>query len=375
MKIFYEFSDFDLKAEIPEAFRKYFSENWGKVKTSNYCGSMKIGDETISILPKINRVDENANMRYLVYMLSFVYDLNVEETASATDTEQSPIIELLISVFCRDLLVEVERGLYREYISCQENIRTLKGRYLTGLDARHNLFRDKIYCEYDEFSPDNYLNALFAHTVKFCRQITKSDENRKRLSALALMFDEVDTAYQKKPFVFGRLNERFKKPYSLATLILEHLSVNIGAHGKSEWAFMFDMNVLFEQFVGKLIKQIDHSALLQSERNFGNLKLRPDILIPNKLIIDTKYKLVSSKEEISAQDKYQMYAYGKNFGIENTMLLYPKHLDGATEILQLGELEKCVMLRMDNVQLNIIADSFCAYIENIKNQLRGILNG
>ena len=69
MKIFYEFSDFDLKAEIQEDFRKYFSESWGKVKTSNYCGSMKIGDETISILPKIDKADENANMRYLVYML------------------------------------------------------------------------------------------------------------------------------------------------------------------------------------------------------------------------------------------------------------------------------------------------------------------
>lgn len=370
MKIFYEFSDFDLKAEIQEDFRKYFSESWGKVKTSNYCGSMKIGDETISILPKIDKADENANMRYLVYMLSFVYDLNVEETASATDTEQSPILELLISVFCRDLLFEVERGLYREYISCQENIRTLKGRYLTGLDARHNLFRDKIYCEYDEFSPDNYLNALFAHTVKFCRQITKSDENRKRLSVLALMFDEVDTAYQKKPFVFGRLNERFKKPYSLATLILEHLSVNIGAHGKSEWAFMFDMNVLFEQFVGKLIKQIDPSALLQSERNFGNLKLRPDILIPNKLIIDTKYKLVSSKEEISAQDKYQMYAYGKNFGIENTMLLYPKHLDGVDEKLFLGKGEKAITLMSTYIELCITTRCFAEYIEKTKSNIK-----
>jgi len=188
------------------------------------------------------------------------------------------------------------------------------------------------------------------------------------------MFDEVDTAYQKKPFVFARLNERFKKPYSLAMLILEHLSVNIGAHGKNEWAFMFDMNVLFEQFVGKLIKEIEPSALLQSEKNFGNLKLRPDILIPNKLIIDTKYKLVSSKEEISAQDKYQMYAYGKNFGIENTVLLYPKHLDEAEEILWLGELEKCVMLTMNNVQLNVTIDNFCLYIENIKNQLSSLLN-
>ncbi len=369
MKIFYEFSDFDLKAEIPEAFRKYFSESWGKVKTSNYCGSMKIGDETISILPKIDKADEDANMRYLVYMLSFVYDLNVDETTSATDTEQSPILELLISVFCRDLLFEVERGLYREYISRQENIRTLKGRYLAGLDARHNFFRDKIYCEYDEFSPDNYLNALFTHTVKFCRQITKSDENRKRLSTLALMFDEVDTAYQKKPFVFGRLNERFKKPYSLAMLILEHLSVNIGAHGKNEWAFMFDMNVLFEQFVGKLIKEIEPSVMLQSEKNFGNLKLRPDILIPNKLIIDTKYKLVSSKEEISAQDKYQMYAYGKNFGVKNTVLLYPKHLDGADEMLCLGDKDVSIELRLNSINLQIAKQNFSQYICEIKNQL------
>lgn len=132
MKIFYEFSDFDLQTEIPNSFRKYFSESWGKVKTSNYCGAIKIGDETIAILPKIDKADDNAYMRYLVYMLSFVYDLRVDEITSSTNTEQGSIIELLISVFCRDLLFEAEP--LDEYLP-----QKLSDDYLIG----HTFFIDK----------------------------------------------------------------------------------------------------------------------------------------------------------------------------------------------------------------------------------------
>lgn len=370
--IVHEYEKIDLV--IPPEFRRYFSEKWGEVRATNYCGALKIGNKTITVLPKIDKNNDDANLRYLTYMLSYVYDLKVDESVASTDTESSPILELLISIFSRELIREVEKGLYREYISVQDNLRVMRGRFLAGIDARTNFVRDKIYCEYDEFSPDNPLNALFAYAINVCRRITKRDDNRRKLGMLHLMFDEVNPYYNPHAtFHWHRLNERFRHLYQLALLILKHLNIRFDKVGTNEWAFMFDMNVLFEQFVGKIVQSIEPTAIIQAENNFGNLKLKPDILIPNRLIIDTKYKKVNGKDELKRDDKYQMYVYGKNYHIDQTMLLYPKHLDDVSEELHLGKSGEGVALRMRNVELQSNSVNFGKYVEEIKKKMKEVL--
>jgi 5-methylcytosine-specific restriction enzyme subunit McrC len=71
----------------------------------------------------------------------------------------------------------------------------------------------------------------------------------------------------------------------------------------------------------------------------------------DNLIIDTKYKKVSSKEDLSPADKYQMFVYGKNFHVKNTMLLYPKHVDDVSEDLVLGKDENSINLAMRSLDL------------------------
>ncbi|MDP3465377.1 MAG: restriction endonuclease [Sulfuricurvum sp.] len=370
--ITYEYENINFS--IPSEFRRYFSEKWGEVKATQYCGALKMGDQTLTILPKIDKHSDAANLRYLTYMLSYVYDLKVDESVASTDTESSPILELLISIFSRELIREVEKGLYREYISVAENLRVMRGRFLAGMDARTNFVRDKIYCEYDEFSPDNPLNALFAYAVNVCRRITKSDENRRKLGMLHLMFDEVNPYYNSHAtFHWHRLNERFRHLYQIALLILEHLSIRFDKAGANEWAFMFDMNVLFEQFMGKIVQSIEPTAIIQAENNFGNLKLKPDILIPNKLVIDTKYKKVNGKDELKRDDKYQMYVYGKNYKIDQTMLLYPKHIDDVNENLYLGKAGEGVALKMRSIELQSEVTNYKAYINEMKNKLKEVL--
>lgn len=359
---------------IPAEFQCYFSENWGEVKAKQYCGALKIGDQTLTILPKIDKHNDVANLRYLTYMLSYVYDLKVDESITSTDTEKSPIFELLISIFSRELIREVEKGMYCEYISVQDNLRVMRGHFMAGMDAQTNFVRDKIYCEYDEFSPDNPLNALFAYTVNVCRRITNSVDNRRQLGILHLMFDEITPYYNPHAtYHWHRLNERFRHLYKIALLILQNLNIRFDKVGANEWAFMFDMNVLFEQFIGKIVQSIEPTAIIQAENNFGNLKLKPDILIPHSLIIDTKYKKVNGKEELKRDDKYQMYVYGKNYHIDKTMLLYPKHIEDVNEDLCLGKKGEGVALKMRSVELQSNSVSFGKYIEEVKNKIYEVI--
>lgn len=366
---------------IPPEFRRYFSEKWGEVRASNYCGALKINEKTLTILPKIDKDNDTANFRYLTYMLSYVYDLKVDESVASTDTENSPILELLISIFSRGLIGEVEKGLYREYISVQDNLRVMRGRFLAGMDARTNFVRDKIYCEYDEFSPDNPLNALFAYAVNICRHLTKSDDNRRHLGTLHLMFDEVMPYYNPHATIhWHRLNDRFRHLYKLAFLILQNLNIRFDKVGSNEWAFMFDMNRLFEKFIAKLLKEtlIGYDVNEQEKSKFGEKNTKPDIVIRKdgkvKWIIDTKYKRINQNSDISPCDTYQVFAYANiaDFG-DNTkqvMLLYPKHLETLNKIVRLPNE---VDMYIQSIELQSDAVGYRKYIDEMKNKLKEVL--
>jgi 5-methylcytosine-specific restriction enzyme subunit McrC len=365
---------------IPSEFRQYFSSTWDGVKATQYCGALKVGDQTLTILPKIDKHNDVANLRYLTYMLSYVYDLKVDESIASADVEQSPFLELLISVFSRDLISEVEKGLYREYISVQDNLRVMRGRFLAGMDARTNFVRDKIYCEYDEFSSDNPLNALLAYAVNVCRRITKSNDNRRKLGMLHLMFDDGNPYYNPhENFHWHRLNERFRRPHQLALLILKHLNIRFDKAGKNEWAFMFDMNRLFEKFIAKLLKEtlVEYEVSEQEKSKFGEKNTKPDIVIRSdgkvKWIVDTKYKRINQDSDISPCDTYQVFAYANiaNFG-DNTkqvMLLYPKHLEMLEKNIKLPNE---VNMHIHSIELQSETDNYLDYINEMKNKIEGI---
>jgi len=94
-------------------------------------------------------------------------------------------------------------------------------------------------------------------------------------------------------------------------------------------ALLFDMNALFESYVGNFIKKSFPCTILQhSEKHLvedpKGFKLRPDIFLEGKFIADTKWKIVSSRDDISQADLYQLYAYGKKYECGRLYLVYPK---------------------------------------------------
>jgi len=377
--IVYEYEKVDQK--IPDEFRRYFSEIWGEVRATQFCGALQIGDETLTILPKIDAHNDTENLRYLAYMLSYVYDLKVDETTASTDVVKSPLLELLISIFSRELINEVEKGLYREYISVQDNLRVMRGRFLAGMDASTNFVRDRIYCEYDEFSPDNPLNALFTYTVNLCRRISTSDNNRQKLGILHLMFDEVAAYYNPHTIIhWHRLNERFRHLHQLALLILKNLTIRFDKAGSNEWAFMFDMNRLFEKFIAKLLKETltDRDVTEQERSKFGEKNTKPDIVIRAngkvEWIIDTKYKKITQNSDISPCDTYQVFAYATiaDFGDnpKRVMLLYPKHLHHLGTIVNLPH---DVEMVIKSIELQGDAECYGEYINEMKNRIKGLL--
>lgn len=346
---------------VVDAIRKtprlhaYFTSTFSGIKATQYCGILNLDGENFYILPKIAE-DARHDLDVFIYMLMYAYDVNVgNEDLSGSANRKHRLLEVLIKMFTNKLLEQLRLGLYREYITLQDNLTTLRGKYLIDQNTRHNVTHQRMYCEFDEFGMDNPLNRFFLFAIK---TLLPFATDKRELRLIEAIFDE--TAYEhmdihrNTTIDFNRLNRRYRESFDIAMLLLKHL-IPIFAAGNRSFAFLFDMNELFEKFIGRIVQSVEPATKLQMERNFGSLKLKPDIVTPT-MIIDTKYKKVSGREELSAADKYQMFAYGRNFGVRQTMLLYPKHLEDVEEDLVLGKGDEAVELRMRSVDLNVNKD-------------------
>ena len=353
-----------------EAIQKFFTVEFQKIKSNNYCGFLQIQNENYFIIPKIAD-SETENLNIFIYMLLYAYDIKTSNEEIATfDNAKFKIMEIFIRFFADKLIEELKRGVYKNYISNEENLKVLRGKYLIEKNFS-NFYHQNIYCEFDEFSQNNELNRFFLFAIKTFQRYS----NYQNLHLCEMMFDEVALHHidiNRITIHFDKLNERFKRTFEMALMILKMLSPLVDSNDNKSFAFLFDMAEVFEKFIGNIYKTIDNSAKLQYQKNFGNLQLKPDI-VTNNMIIDTKYKIVSNKDDLATNDKYQMFAYGINFGIKNTMLLYPKHFqkDFKDEDLKLGTGDNEVSLKMRSIDLKC-DENYEKFIKEIRVKLKKI---
>jgi len=352
MKYLYENNHIpeDLEATIKEnrSLHKYFESDFNGIKPKNYCGFLSINDESYFIVPKIAD-DDTQNLNTFIYMLIYAYDINLKnEDLMNADNAEHQIFELFIRLFSDALLDEFKKGVFKQYITMQENLKVLRGKYIIEKNF-NNFYHQNIYCEFDEFSMDNELNRFFLYAIRTFKKFS-SYGNLHRCEAILDEVDYLNVDFKRLNIHFDRMNSRYKKSYEVALMILQKLVPMTENSTDKSFAFLFDMAEVFEKFVGKMYGEIDSSTQLQIEKNYGSLKLKPDI-VTSTTIIDTKYKKVNSRKELKRDDKYQMYVYGKNFKCKDTMLLYPKHLVEMNDNLKLGKDDEMVRLELRSLDL------------------------
>jgi len=342
----------------------YFSITFDGIKPDNYCGFLHVNNQDYFIVPKIATDDKNLDI--FLYMLMYAYDIKLSHDDLANfSNKKHKFFEIFIRHFSDKLLNEFKKGIFKKYITLEDNLKVLRGKYLIEKNFT-NFYHQNIYCGYDEFSMDNELNRFFLYAVK----IFKKFSSYQNLNRCEMILDEVELLHvdiDRHHIHFDRMNSRYKQSYELALILLKKLIPLTSKNTNQSFAFLFDMSEVFEKFIGRIFQDIDNTTKLQNERNFGSLKLKPDI-VTKDCIIDTKYKKVNSKDDLSTNDKYQMFAYGTNFEVKETMLLYPKHLLHVEENLELGKDEKMIRLKLKTIDLDSEKE-FDEYVEGIKNRL------
>ncbi len=346
----------------------YFEMRFDGIRPKNHCGFLAINDKSYFIIPKITDEDSQ-NLNTFIYMLIYAYDVKLKnEDLMQADVQEHHIFELFIRLFSDVLLDEFKKGVFKQYITMQENLKVLRGKYIIEQNF-NNFYHQNIYCEFDEFSMDNELNRFFLYAIR----VFKKFSSYGNLHRCEVVLDEVENFnvdFKRLNIHFDRMNSRYKKSYEVALMILEKLIPMTQNSADKSFAFLFDMAVVFEKFVGRMYKEVDSSTQLQNEKNYGSLKLRPDI-VTSDCIIDTKYKKVNSRQALKRDDKYQMYVYGKNFVCKDTMLLYPKHSEDVDDDLELGKGDKLIRLKMKSLDLGFDG-GYSEYILEMKKKLEDI---
>ena len=344
-KDFKDIENFILKNSDENApFLRIASGVGGKfIQARNYVGVLQTKSGlTIEILPKItDKTDTEKSKKVLIKMLKSLKNFPAKSSNLANlKTQNLPLLEIFISMFLCELEALVKKGIKSDYVALEENLKFLKGKLnINEQIKRNSIHKERFYVEYSEFLSDIKINQIIKTTLKFLYKKSNSSKNQQKIRELLFIFDDVSTCSDYKNFFANYTISRQVKHYEQALLWCKIflLGDSFTPHNGDDLALalLFDMNALFESYVGNFIKKKLPGAILQhSEKhlveNPRSFRLMPDIFLEDKFIADTKWKIIKSKDDILQADLYQLYGYGKKYECDKLYLIYPK-IDGATQ--------------------------------------------
>lgn len=341
--------------------------------------------------------DKGILIRNVYYMLAYAFqELRQNNYAEITGEKFDNIYDLFAEILIRGISYQLKQGLYREYISRNESMQTVKGK----IDMRgtiENKMRNiqKIACDYDELSENNVYNQIVVSTAVILVKHSEVKKNKKaKLKQLLLFFQNVQpidvNTIRWNALRFDRNNRNYRLLLYICYFIISEWVLTT-EKGKFQMREFSDEHMcrLFEKFVLSYYKkhhpdlkpcaaQIDWN--IETEQSTLNILpiMQTDILLTigeRTLIIDTKYYTRSMQKQfdkatIHSNNLYQIHTYVTEYDENHTgkvdgMLLYAKTQE---DIVPDGQLK-----RKDGNYIYFKTLDLNQDFENIKKQLDGVI--
>jgi len=297
------------------------------ITSNSHIGIAKFSNFTVVVEPKIL-----INPKNLFGMISYIF--NIEEWERLPDAPfyfqkpESYLIEIIILLFVEECKRLLKKGLYKSYVTYQDNISYLRGKLLL-IQNTYNVLKNKpkFACEYDELEYDNVENQIILFCLQRSYKITKSQIRKNEIRKLLFQFsDYVSTMNISmsdfKKFHYTRFNNHYQNIHNLCKIIIDSAGVT-DFYAETRHiisSFFVDMNEIFEKFIFKLFDEFylptQYRAIEQKKRWAWKIDLktkksiRTDILLENRkdpknvIVIDTKYK-----DRLYESDLYQIGFY------------------------------------------------------------------
>jgi len=323
----------------------YFSLIHSGVQFNSFVGVLQVGNLIIEVLPKADKTensDTNEWRERLIDMMRAVNNFDVKATSqSHLRLKPNTILDLYIEMFISEVEYLLRTGLVKQYRKETNNQSALKGNLIFNKNIQENLIhQERFYvrhCVYDSF---HLLNCILYITILLINEINTNIPLISRINTLLLNFPEMPkikiTEHTFKRFAYNRKTESYRKAIEIAKFLLLQYHPDLTSGNNHVLALMFDMNVLWEQFIYVSLKKIPDKEIIvrnQLTENFwqheqgATTKIRPDIVIKinenENYVLDTKWKCLDGKNP-STDDLRQMYVYHEYFQARKVALVYPR---------------------------------------------------
>lgn len=306
-------------------------------------------EQTIYIEPKLNK--EATQTNYLEMLFSALSHLEIanetddlfeikwEKEYISIDSQQDLLTPLLVVKFLRVVQEIVRKGLKKSYYRVEQNLYSkIKGKILVGQTIKQNVLKNKplnTFCTFDEFGVNGLENRLLKKALVFVRRYLPTLKIPHSQKYTTEMFNYIIPAFD---FVSEEVNlneikhskiNAFYKEYDdgirLAKLILKRFGYNITNTQQNNILtppFWIDMSKLFELYVLGQLKDKYHNQIFYGKKETKAEYGIPDFLLVTeneKMIIDTKYKLLYSRGDYDISDIRQLSGYGRDIGVLKTL--------------------------------------------------------
>lgn len=287
-------------------------------KASYYIGASWLKDDlAIVVTPKMKNLDFvtmflealEVDTKNESDYFAKCYGIQFDEPTIETDEQLNQLTPLLVLHFISLLERLVKRGLKKDYIVREENLKTkVKGRLLITKHLQKNIFQqrsDRVYCQYQEYTDDIPENRLLKKALLFADRIINNYESLKAQSSyseiqsrllrlknvLSHISDEIEP-YQVQKLSTNKLFKEYKETIRVAKMLLRRYDYSISEASEEQHStppFWIDMSRLYEMWVfSQLEKAYPGQIQFQVKGHCGTAV---DFIKKDEcLIMDAKYK-------------------------------------------------------------------------------------
>ncbi|MEK4083761.1 McrC family protein [Psychrobacillus sp. FSL K6-1415] len=330
-----------------------------RVRTTSYVGIIELERLRIIIQPKF----DPTFAQVIDMMLYAQGNAKWWEQQTVGSAGHNNLFILLVTRFIEETELLLRKGLKKDYIEEDDNLRHVRGRISIKENALKNYnLPTKIYCSYDELVNNIKENQVILRVLELLTVTVLTEKLKRQVHKLRTQFEILTNTYQGNKWphiIYNRLNDSYKMSHVFGKMLFENLFLqNYMKRQKNYFALLVNMNEIFEQFVGELLKQylqkgtfkvmagkrITDAMLLDGERYRDII---PDLVVQDYTrnvvtVLDTKYKGYDLKR-VSTEDVFQLsfyaqyYQNGENYA---ATIVYPVFKGTVSESRRIIETNK-----------------------------------
>lgn len=234
-------------------------------------------------------------------------------------------------------------GLPKSYVTTKEKISKVRG-CIDPVDFFLNKTSGRYLCSYREHSYVSSAVSLFINAYETIKQYPFCYQSRNIYNSFVSANKGIKRTKQEL-LNTSHFSNPFYSDYNvlidLSKRVLQQQGADFGPDNESS-AYLFDVSMLFEYFIRKLLKRGGIPLLSKTDKRreipAGSLgaytrKLEPDIVIKSNgyYIFDVKYKTYNHQYGVKREDLFQLHTYIGQYAndgpIKGCGLIYPIHED------------------------------------------------